>query len=246
MCPVKYYIKQFNLKLRPAQESGTVTDTGKVSQLSSMCVTGECTGNCGHPQKAKWQGGTVVVGNYNLFLHNIFYFFLLSLSLTFSPAVLDTHIYINTLQFISMCLCFLRSAWFVLTDGSPGHFLLISTSWKWVIIKGKVWGATQSVLIDLWQWCNKKKRTRESSVLEHTQNMICFSTCSSDPAHFGTPAGSSNSPVKPIESRQEGVRSLKMLPCELSSREIILREMHIKHYQDGCLILQGVLFLKSV
>ncbi len=121
-----------------------------------------------------------------------------------------------------------------------GISLLISTSWKRVIIKGKVWGATQSVLIDLWQWCNKRKRTRESSVLEHTQNMICFSTCSSDPAHFGTPAGSSNSPVKPIESRQEGVRSLKMLPCELSSREIILREMHIKHYQDGCLILQGV------
>ncbi len=71
ICPVKYYEKQFNLKLRPAQESDTVTDTGKVSQLSSMCVTGECIGNCGHPQKAKWQGGTVVVGNYNLFLHNI-------------------------------------------------------------------------------------------------------------------------------------------------------------------------------
>ncbi len=88
MCPVKYYIKQFNLKLRPAQESGTVTDTGKVSQLSSMCVTGECTGNCGHPQKAKWQGGTVVVGNYNLFLHNIVLFFLLSLSLTFSHSLL--------------------------------------------------------------------------------------------------------------------------------------------------------------
>lgn len=74
--------------------------------------------------------------------------------------------------------------------------------------------------------------------------MICFSTCSSDPAHVEIPTGFSNSPAKPIESRQEAVRSLKMLSCVLSSREINLRKMHIKHYQDGCLILQGVLYLR--
>lgn len=100
MCPVKYYVKQFNLKLRPAQESGTVTDTGKVSQLSSICVTGECTGNCGHPQKAKWQGGTVVVGNYNLFLHNIaffFFYFLFPLhSLILSCCLRHAHIHEHT------------------------------------------------------------------------------------------------------------------------------------------------------
>lgn len=74
--------------------------------------------------------------------------------------------------------------------------------------------------------------------------MICFSTCSSDPANGGIPIGFSNSPAKPIESRQEGVRSVKALPCVLSSREINLRKMHIKHYQDGGLILQGVLFVR--
>ncbi len=124
-----------------------------------------------------------------------------------------------------------------------GISLLISASWKGVLIKGKVWGATQAVLIDLWQWCNKRMRTRESSVLAHTKHDMLFNMLFRS-STLGIPSGSSNSPVKPIESRQEGVRSLKMLPCELSSREILLREMHIKHYQQQLAYTKGLNILR--
>lgn len=108
-----------------------------------------------------------------------------------------------------------------------GISLLVSAIWKWVIIKGKVWAATQAV-----DWAVTVMQQEQEKVLStHTHtNMICFSTCSSDPAHREIPTGFSNSPAKPIESRQEGVRSLKMLPRVLSSREINMRKMHIKHY----------------